>query len=279
MINLVKKISIRADNDLKISADLYNSSGKKGPLIIFTHGFKGFKDWGGFPYLMDKLSKAGFCTCSYNFTHNGVDNDKPLDFSRLDLFAKNTFSREIEELDNVINHFYENGDTYNIDKTRIALIGHSRGGGISILKAAEDKRVKCLITLAAVSTFMRYGEKTLELWRKQGYLEIENTRTKQMMRLNLSLLEDLEKNSYKLDIETAISKIHIPVLLIHGKEDLSVKYTEAETLYGNSDKSFSELFLLENTGHTFGVVHPFNGTTDAFENVIEKMTGFLKDNL
>lgn len=274
-----QKLNIPIENDLIIYADLFNINSKIKPLLIFSHGFKGFKDWGGFPYLMEKLSNAGFCSCSYNFTHNGVDNSEPTEFTKIDLFAENTFSREIDELGCVIDYFNNNADIYNIDKNRIGIIGHSRGGGISILKTAGDKRIKCLISLASVATFDRYGENTKKIWRKQGFLEIENTRTKQLMRLNLTLLEDLENNSDTLDIVKAISKIHIPALLIHGKEDLSVKYTEAESLYENSDKNYSELFLLENTGHTFGIVHPFSGTTDAFENVIEKMKGFLKAHL
>jgi esterase/lipase len=71
----------------------------------------------------------------------------------------------------------------------------------------------------------------------------------------------------------------VPALLIHGKEDLTVKFKEARKLYDNSDKNLTELLLIENTGHTFGVVHPFNGTTTAFENVIESIKNFLGKNL
>jgi len=277
MINLIK---IDCEPKPDIFADLYNN-GKSGqkPLLIFVHGFKGFKNWGGFPYMLEKLSDSGYNAAAINFTHNGVDNSLPSEFTKLDLFSKNTFTRELNELKQAIDHFYYNAENYNIDKNRIALIGHSRGGGISILQSARDERIKCLVALASVAAFDRYGDKTKEIWRRQGFLEIENTRTKQMMRLNLTLLDDIEKNSAELDIAAAMSKIKIPVLIVHGREDISVKYNEAETLYSRSDKTKTELFLLENTGHTFGAVHPFKGTTDAFETVIEKIKGFLKAHL
>lgn len=274
-----KSIIIDQNKDIAIYADFYGKSGNNQPLLIFVHGFKGFKNWGGFPYMLEKLTESGYKAVSFNFTHNGVDSKSPMDFTKLELFAQNTFSREIDDLNTVIGHFHENAGYYYIDKNRIAVIGHSRGGGISILQTADDNRVKCLVTLASVATFDRYGENTKKIWRKQGYIEMENTRTKQVMRMNTAILDDLENNTEKLDIVKAMSKINIPKLIIHGVEDVSVKCSEAETLYQNSNKNNTELLLIENTGHTFGVVHPFAGTTEAFETVIKKTKEFLKEYL
>ena len=100
-----------------------------------------------------------------------------------------------------------------------------------------------------------------------------------MMRLNSTLLDDIENKKEKLDILNAVQKINIPFLIIHGKEDLSVKFSEGEEIYGNSNKALSQFFPVERTGHTFGTVHPYRGTTKPFELVIEKMKEFLKDNL
>ena len=83
----------------------------------------------------------------------------------------------------------------------------------------------------------------------------------------------------RLNIIKAVKKIRKPFLIIHGKEDLSVKVNEAYDLFENSDKQYSELYLIDNTGHTFGIEHPFKGTTNAFEKVIEKMIDFIKRNL
>jgi esterase/lipase len=101
-----------------------------------------------------------------------------------------------------------------------------------------------------------------------------NARTKQMMRLNWSLMEDLEQNHERLSITRAASSIDIPFLIIHGKEDLSVDYSDAEKLYAAAGKDKTKLILLENTGHTFGVVHPFIGTTKTLEQVINLVKEF-----
>ena len=275
-----QEVRISAINGTKLYGDLYyKESEQLQPLIVFVHGFKGFKNWGGFPYMLEQLSKSGYNGACFNFSHNGVSNERPEEFVRLYLFAKNTFSKELDELGYIIDYFYEKADNFNIDRKRIALIGHSRGGGISIIKASSDSRIKCLVTLASVSHFDRYSDKLKNEWRSKGYIEVENSRTKQMMRMDVTLLEDIEKNTDTLNICSAVSKLKIPALFIHGKEDLAVRCSEAEEIYESSNKELTELFLLENTGHTFGVTHPFSGTTDAFERVIGRMKSFLNVHL
>ncbi len=282
-MNIVKTdILLNRDYGTKISAVLYDPGYIKSgelPLIIFCHGFNGFKDWGGFPYMMEKLAAPGFIAVSFNFSFNGVTKENPTEFTRLELFAQNTFSRELDDLKTVIDYFYSHSENFNINKNKIALIGHSRGGGIAIIKASEDKRIKTLITLASISKFDRYTEEQKRKWKEKGFIEIENSRTKQMMRMNYSLIEDTIINKERLDIQKAISKINIPLLIIHGKEDLAVKYTSAQDLFENSNKSNTEINIIDNTGHTFGVVHPFRGTTKAFEKVIEKTVNFLSEKL
>jgi dipeptidyl aminopeptidase/acylaminoacyl peptidase len=76
-----------------------------------------------------------------------------------------------------------------------------------------------------------------------------------------------------------MKNLNKPSLIIHGKEDLSVRFEEAEKLYNASNKNLTELFEVPNTGHTFGTAEPFAGTTQAFEKVIDKVIEFYKKNL
>lgn len=262
-----------------IDTDVYTSANPAGKLVIFAHGFKGFKDWGGFPYMMNKLTEAGFTAVSFNFTHNGVSSENPMEFTRLDLFAENTHTKELDDLQAVINHFYDNASGYNIDKNKIALLGHSRGGGAVLLTSAEDSRIKTTVTLASIATVNRYTDEQKKRWKEKGFIEIPNTRTGQLMRMNKTFLDDIEQNAERLNILNAVKKIGIPLLIIHGKEDLAVKYTDAEKIFSSAGKSTSELYIIENTGHTFGVEHPFKGTTKAFDEAINKSAEFIKKGL
>lgn len=250
----------------------------KLPVVILFHGFKGFKDWGCFPYMMEKITAEGFCTVAFNFSYNGTGDDEKdqSDFTRLDLFAKNTFSRELDDAGSLIDYLFENAGELNIDTERVTLLGHSRGGGTAILKAAEDKRINRLIVLSSVCNFDRYSETLKTKWKETGYFEVLNSRTNQVMRMNYTLIEDLENNSDRLDIQKAVSKLEIPALIIHGTQDITVDYSNAEDLYSRSNKDLTSLKLIDNTGHTFGAVHPFEGSTKALEEVISLIINFIK---
>lgn len=279
---MIKKENLKIKNqhgDI-LYTDIRFPENNKGelPLVILCHGFKGFKDWGCFPYLMEKIAAEGNYAVSFNFSYNGTGNSEETmsEFSRLDLFAQNTFSRELDDLGSVIDYLSENKEGLGFNSRNVTLIGHSRGGGIAILKTAEDRRIKKLIVLSSVCNFDRYSETLKNKWKDTGFFEVVNARTGQLMRMNYSLIEDLELNKDRLDIQKAISRIHIPVLIIHGLQDITVDYSNAEDLYSRSKKEKTKLCLIENTGHTFGAVHPFEGTTKALEEAILSITDFLK---
>jgi len=275
------KIKNKHGENINVDFRYIESSNSSKPLVILCHGFKGFKDWGFFPYLMEQIAAEDNFAVSFNFSYNGVgeDENNQNEFTRLELFAKNTFSRELDDLTSVINYVFEHKNEYDYDTNNLTLIGHSRGGGIAILKTAEDKRIIKLIVLSSVNNFNRYSEVLKKKWKEIGYFEVLNSRTNQIMRMNYSLIEDLEKNNERLDIQKAIEKINIPTLIIHGTQDITVDYSNGEDLYSRSNKDKTELVLIDNTGHTFGAVHPYAGTTKALENAIDLIINFLKNKI
>src|ERR1700755_3024138 len=68
------------------------------PMVIFAHGFKGFKDWGTHNLLAHYFAEHGYRFLKFNFSHNGTTPDKPIDFSDLIAFSDNTFSIELADL-------------------------------------------------------------------------------------------------------------------------------------------------------------------------------------
>ncbi len=263
----------------QISVTTYGDQNLKDrPAIIISHGFKGFKDWGFFPFTANYFAEKGFFVITFNFSHNGIGIIKN-EFTELEKFSKNTFSLEIEELSDIISAYQKDffGKTSN---SKIGLLGHSRGGAISLLTAYKIKSISSVATWASVSTLDWYSERQKEAWRKKRYFSVLNTRTNQEMKLNVSLLEDLENNINSiLNIRNAVTELKKPLLINHGSEDLAVRAEEAKELYSFSDKSITELNLIENTGHTFGCVHPFEGSNDKFDSLLEKSASFFKSTL
>jgi dipeptidyl aminopeptidase/acylaminoacyl peptidase len=263
----------------KISITTYgNENLSQNRCIILVHGFKGFKDWGYAPYFGDFFSSKGYFVITFNFSHNGIGENK-FEFTELEKFASNTFTREITELEDVVKA-YKNNEFGLVDNPRIGLVGHSRGGAIALLTAAKLENVKAVSMWGSVATLDRYSERQKEVWREKGYFSVMNMRTKQEMRLNLTLLEDLEKNrNDSLNIKKNISELNKPLLIVHGKEDLAVKIEEAKRLYDWSNKEHTEFIVIEKTGHTFGCVHPFKGINEKFEMLLNSTDKFFRKNL
>ena len=278
-----KEFILHSSEGEKLRADLrYIADGKKKPVIIFVHGFKGFKNWGPFPSVCEQIAENGFISIAFNFSHNGVGDDL-MNFSELDRFAENTFSLELEELSDVIGEIaiLKNIpiESNEIHTDAIGLHGHSRGAATAILSAQRHRMVRAVAAWAPVSYFNRYTDRQKAEWRKLGYEEILNSRTGQMMRLNAALLDDIEKHKERLDILNAANLLTSQekvLLLIAGSEDLTAKPEESQAIYDAASKQFSELHIIPQTGHTFGSAHPYTGTTPALESAVGITVNFFQ---
>ena len=86
------------------------------------------------------------------------------------IIGNNNFILELDDLNSVIDSISQNNDIKNeIDLQNITLIGHSRGGGIAVIKASEDSRITKVITWAGVSDFAsRFPQgQPLKEWEKR----------------------------------------------------------------------------------------------------------------
>ena len=252
-----------------------NEDTKVKPCIIYVHGFKGFKDWGFVPYLAEYYSQCGFFVITFNFSHNGVGNSLN-EFDELEKFAKNTISREVEELGLVVNSYKNAIFTSNVSE-KVGILGHSRGGGVSLILASQKSEISAVAVWASISKFDRYTKKQIDSWNKDGFTEVLNSRTNQMMKLGIELLNDIEENKhYSLNIKKAVRNLNKPLLIAHGDQDTSVPFVEAEEIYSWADKDLTTFLEIPAAGHTFDVVHPFNGSNPKFDLLLTKTNSFFQ---
>lgn len=245
------------------------------PAIIICHSFMAFKDWGFFPHVGRSLAQAGFAAISFNFSLNGVvgHGNRITDFQK---FERNTFAHEFHDLKTIIDALLrrEIGDGV-IDVSKIGLLGHSRGGGISIVYASSDVRVKALVTWSAIATFHRWTTHQKERWKGLGYLPLSKETTVSPLRLGIGLLEDLEEHRHEYDIPTAAGSLQIPWLLIHGKEDVTVQVREAEQLYEVSNKKLTERALLDHVGHLYHAATKKEDHYRTLDRMLERTSEWL----
>lgn len=256
--------------------------------IVVVHGFKGYKDWGFFPWVGDQLVADRHAVVSFNLTGSGIGPD-PHAFTELDAFAANTYSREQSDIARVLDAL--RGDLLPRRPDRIGLFGHSRGGAGAVLQAAAvpdtstarggetdgGPGVEALVTWAAVGDLDRWDEATRQEWRASGRIFVMNSRTGQQMPLGLGLLEDFEANRERLDVGAAAARVPIPWLVVHGSEDETVAADDGRRLARVAPRA--RLLLVPGAGHTFGAVHPFQGPTEALETAIQATRHHFRSHL
>ena len=233
------------------------------PAVVICHGFKGFMDWGFFPYLADLLASRGFVTIRFNFSGSGVrpGDDRVSDF---EAFKTATLTKDLAELTGLIDGLGTALAPGHIATDRIGVLGHSRGGGTTLLESARDTTaVKALVTWSAVATYQRYSEEEKRAWRLGGSIPVVNARTGQELEIGCEVLDDLDQNVGSLDLEAAARKRTVPWLLIHGTADETVPLSEAEVLHRSAQaaQAGTEFLRIEDGSHTFGSGHPFFGPT------------------
>lgn len=268
-----EKIIIENIGKKPILADVsFSDNANLKPVVIFCHGYKGFKDWGAWNLVADYFAQEGFIFFKFNFSHNGGTIDDPIDFPDEDAFGRNNYSIELEDIDRVISFAQT-----RFPQSSIYLIGHSRGGGISALKTGQDSSIKKLTTWAAVSDFKSRFPKGEELdkWKTDGVRYVLNGRTKQNLPHYFSFYEDFIKNEDNLHISKWVAKIHVPYLVIHGIKDESVSMNEAIML--STWNPNAKTYFLE-TNHTFGSKHPWDSDTlpEKLKKVCSETVNFFR---
>jgi uncharacterized protein len=246
------------------------------PAVVVLHGFKGFKDWGMFPPLAERLGRGGFTAVTLNLSGSGVDDTG--EFSLPERFAHNTFTAELTDVGRVVDALAE-GRLGVSPPSSLGLVGHSRGGGIAVLHTARDPRIKALVTWSAISTVDRWPAPERAEWRATGVKEIRNARTGQLLPLYPDVLDDIECNRAALDIAAAASGIRVPWLIVHGGIDESVPLEEAERLVAAAPAGSTRFLPIEHGGHTFGAAPPWKGSTPELERVFEATVAALASEL
>ncbi len=248
------------------------------PVIIFIHGFKGFKDWGSFNLMADFFAKQNFAFFKLNLSHNGTTIDKKTEISDLDAFGNNNFSIELDDVEVLIDYLFEDSSLNNIlNKENIYLIGHSRGGGLAILKAAEDKRIKKTASWGGIASVDRgYSPEVIKKWESDGVFYVQNSRTKQLLPLKYQLVEDCLNNETRLNIEKAFESLNNQVILVHGSDDPTVPLSEAQELHKRNQSN--SIVVVEGGNHSFGGYHPYDekGLTKHLEDAAKATIGFFE---
>lgn len=260
MIENLSNIIIDGSQKKPITIDVtLNVNQKAKQVVIFCHGFKGFKDWGPFNKIATHFAEKDIIFVKFNFSHNGTSPADQINFVDLKSFGNNNYCKELDDLSLVLDWVRNCRELKKeVDISKVSLFGHSRGGSIAMLKTSEDSRLHKIISWASPSNLLDRlpKEEKLFKWIEFGVAYVYNGRTKQNMPLYYQFYENCIEFANRLNIKNAVSNMRIPHLVVHGSEDSTVFISEAMNIkvWNNN----TNIHVISKSNHVLGGFHPYD---------------------
>lgn len=175
------------------------------PLVIICHGFGGTKTSRRFVKLARALEKNRIASFRFDFEGCGDSEGN---------FETTTIKKQVSDLSQSLKLILKQK---NINKNKIALVGHSLGAVIVALCLAKLKPLaKTLVFWAPAfnqKELLKYWAtpRQLKQWKKQGFLYREG---KEKI-IGVNYLKENENKDYS----PVLTQIKTPILIIHGQKD------------------------------------------------------------
>jgi pimeloyl-ACP methyl ester carboxylesterase len=262
-----------------IRGDLFlPSANGRHPVVIICHGFKGFKDWSFFPVIGKHLANHGIAAITFNFSMNGIGEDLET-FTELEKFAHLTFSREQEDLSVLLSQLKQGHlpGSEQIDRERIGILGHSRGGGNSLIFALDHPDIRAVAILNSIHRPDFFAPEVIAEIKQKGIGYITNARTKQQLPIDREVLDDIEANKERYYFMDRLPKLKQPLLIIQGDQDIPGFLEGAKQMAKLAPHA--SMHIIQGANHTFGSVHPFAGVSPQLQEALNLTTDFFRDQL
>lgn len=197
------------------------------PGVVLLHG------WGANAGMLLPLAvplhRAGYALLLLDARNHGrSDGD---DFSSMPRFA--------EDLDHGLDWLRERPE---VDRTRLAVLGHSVGAGAALLAASRRDDVAAVVSLSAFAHPADMMRRLLAAYRVP------------YRPLGWAVLRYVERAiGHRYDAiapRHTIGRVRCPVLLAHGADDGTVPVADAHVIHGARAGDTVELCILDGFGHT-----------------------------
>lgn len=258
----------------------YQATNTLKPVVILCLGYLGYKDWGAWKLIAKKFAEKDFFFITFNYSHSGVTPKNPSEITDLETLSENNFSRESADIEQVVHWITTTKEfASEANVLKVYLLGHSRGGGLALLKASNNSHIKAVATWAGISDFETYIPKGNELkkWKEKGIFHVELPGFPFKIPHKIQFYEDYLKQKEDLNIRKAVRYLRLPLFFAQAMDDKVVKPEVARKLHRWNLKS--QLYFIREGGHNFGVKHPFHKTElpEPLQKIINKTIAFFND--
>lgn len=122
---------------------------KKYPCVILSHGLVSSKESSKYTLVSEIFGKAGIATCRFDYHGCGESGGD---------ITETTLTIRLENLDAITEYVLNHP---LVDPQNVGILGSSFGGTTCVLKAAKDKRIKCVSPWATPYRLEKDGDGTI----------------------------------------------------------------------------------------------------------------------
>jgi uncharacterized protein len=226
----------------KLSGILFYPSKKKLPALVFCHGFASSKHTK--MQLANRISKKGFAVLIFDASGCGKSEGK---------FEDHTISKYVSDLNCAVQFLKKQSF---VDRSRIAIAGHSQGGMIVVIFASKYKDASLIFSIDAPYHILKnrgpdslFGNDAfLDSWKKDGFVkfDVRIAKCKVAKKLAYAFVEDCKK----YDLSKLIKKVVCPVVIVQGDADKVVLPEHAKILHKNANAP-KELIFVKGVNHRY----------------------------
>ena len=212
-------------------------------IVLIGHGLTANMNRQFLTALAEGQAAAGFHALRFSWSGNGGSEGS---------FSESCISREVEDLGDIMTAVIGEGFS-------VSYAGHSMGGAVGVLRAADDPRLRHVISLAGMVETARFVEAEFgsvtpdagEMWDEPAFP------------LSSAFVNDLRGIGSTL---AAAQRITVPLLLVQGTLDDLVPAGEARAMFASGAGNPGALIELE-------ADHVFSG--DATAVMVREVTAWL----
>ncbi|MBB5351482.1 pimeloyl-ACP methyl ester carboxylesterase [Haloferula luteola] len=240
---MIEKIDFRNRQGEKLDT-VFHPGEREEKLVIIGHGVTANLDRPLLKAIADGLAQKGWPCLRLSFSGNGKSEGD---------FRESNITKESEDLADVIELIP--------DEVEIAYVGHSMGGAVGIMAAAEEERIKVLTTLAGMVHTAEFVEREFgEVTPDEGCMWDEKD-----CPLSAEFVRDLELIG---DMLLEIERIEAPYLLIHGTADDVVPPSDSEDALESAADPKHAVWI-EGAGHMF--------SEESYEEIVDAINDWFEE--
>ncbi len=199
-----------------------------GKLMIVSHGVTSQHERPYLVQLCEALADVGIASLRFTFSGNGDSEGR---------FEDCCISKEVEDLGAVIDALEGEGCW------KLAYTGHSMGGAVGVIRAAQDPRLRALVCLAGMVEVQGFMQRHF----KDLVPGVDCMLGREHAKLSASFLEDSASIGTTLGWAGSVT---VPWLLVHGTADELVPFEESQRCEEVSAGT-AQLIAMEGSDHCF----------------------------